>query len=161
VKDLFGTGVFLILFCGVMFFAPDFGGYFLEGPNFEPANPLKTPEHIAPVWYMTPFYAILRAIPDKLMGVMAMFAAVFIPFFLPWLDRSPVRSIRYRGVLYKSMLALLVISFITLGYLGMHQPTPYKVLLAQICSAIYFIFFLAMPIYTKLDKTKPLPERLT
>lgn len=161
VKDIFGVGVFLFFFLGVVFFAPDLMGYFLEPPNFEAANPLKTPEHIAPVWYMTPFYAILRAIPDKLMGVLAMFAAVLIIFFLPWLDRSPVRSIRYKGILYKGMLTLFVISFCALGYLGMVPPDPVRTVAAQIFSVIYFAFFLLMPIYTKLDKTKPVPERVT
>lgn len=161
VKDFFGLGVFLIIFAAVIFFAPDMGGYFLEAPNFEPANPMKTPEHIAPVWYMTPFYAILRAIPDKLMGVMAMFGAVLIIFFVPWLDRSPVKSIRYRGSLYKSMLAIFVISFISLGYLGLVPPSPVRMIAAQIFSVAYFAFFLLMPIYSKLDKTKRVPERVT
>ncbi|MGE3318132.1 MAG: cytochrome bc complex cytochrome b subunit [Candidatus Berkiella sp.] len=161
VKDLFGAGVFLIIFTAVVFFAPDFGGFFLEAPNFEPANPMKTPEHIAPVWYMTPFYAILRAIPDKLGGVIAMFSAVLIPCFLPWLDRGLVRSIRYRGVLYKIMLLMFVVSFVSLGYLGLKPPSPARMIAAQIFSVLYFAFFLLMPIYTKLDKTKPVPERVT
>ncbi|MCS5709208.1 cytochrome bc complex cytochrome b subunit [Candidatus Berkiella cookevillensis] len=161
VKDIFGVGVFLIIFLAVVFFWPDMGGYFLEGPNFEPANPLKTPEHIAPVWYMTPYYAILRAIPDKLLGVCAMFAAVLVFCFLPWLDRSPVKSIRYRGGLYKGMLALFVISFLSLGYLGLVPPTPLRTIAAQLFSIAYFAFFVLMPIYTKLDKTKPVPERVT
>lgn len=161
VKDLFGLGVFLLIFLSVVFFWPDFGGFFLEPPNFEPANPMKTPEHIAPVWYMTPYYAILRAIPDKLLGVCAMLAAVLIFFFLPWLDRSPVKSIRYRGMLYKSMLAMFAISFISLGYLGLVPPTPARTIAAQAFSVLYFAFFLLMPIYTKLDKTKPVPERVT
>lgn len=161
VKDLFGMGVFLIIFFSVVFFWPDVGGYFLEAPNFEPANPLKTPEHIAPVWYMTPYYAILRAIPDKLLGVIAMFASVLIFALLPWLDRSPVKSIRYRGVLYKSWLAIFVVSFLALGYLGLVPPDPIKTKLAQVFSFLYFAFFLLMPIYTKLDKTKPVPDRVT
>jgi ubiquinol-cytochrome c reductase cytochrome b subunit len=161
VKDLFGAGVFLIIFTAVVFFAPDFGGYFLEGPNFEPANPMKTPEHIAPVWYMTPFYAILRAIPDKLGGVIAMFSAVLIPCFLPWLDRGLVKSIRYRGGLYKLMLVMFVISFVALGYLGLKPPSPMRMIAAQVFSVMYFAFFLLMPIYTKLDRTKPVPERVT
>lgn len=161
VKDVFGAAVFMVLFAGVVFFAPDLGGFFLEPPNFEPANPMKTPEHIAPVWYMTPYYAILRAIPDKLTGVLAMFGAVLIIFFLPWLDRGAVKSIRYRGLLYKLMLTLFVISFISLGYLGLKPPSPSRMLAAQIFSAIYFAFFLLMPIYSKLDKTKPVPERVT
>lgn len=161
VKDIFGVGVFLIIFLSVVFFWPDLGGYFLEAPNFEPANPMKTPEHIAPVWYMTPYYAILRAIPDKLLGVIAMFAAVLVFFFLPWLDRSPVKSIRYRGIIYKSMLTLFVVSFLSLGYLGLVPPTPLRMIAAQVFSVLYFSFFLLMPIYTKLDKTKPVPERVT
>lgn len=161
VKDIFGVGVFLIFFVSVIFFIPDFYGYFLEPPNFQPANPLATPEHIAPVWYMTPFYAILRAVPDKLGGVIAMFAAVGILFFLPWLDRSPVKSMRYRGMFSKLMLAMFVVSFCALGYLGLKQPTPARTIAAQVFSILYFVFFLAMPIYTKLDKTKPVPDRLT
>ena len=161
VKDFFGVGVFLILFSAVLFFAPDLGGYFLEGPNFEPANPLKTPEHIAPVWYMTPFYAILRAIPNKLGGVCAMLGAVMILFFVPWLDRSPVKSIRYRGIIYKSALAIFVISFVVLGYLGLKPPSTGRMLAAQFFSITYFAFFLLMPIYSKMDKTKPVPERVT
>jgi ubiquinol-cytochrome c reductase cytochrome b subunit len=161
VKDFFGVGVFLILFCAVIFFAPDLGGFFLEGPNFEPANPMKTPEHIAPVWYMTPFYAILRAIPDKLSGVIAMLSAVLIIGFLPWLDRSPVKSIRYRGPIYKIVLTIFVISFISLGYLGLKPPSPSRMIAAQIFSVLYFAFFLLMPIYSKIDKTKPVPDRVT
>ncbi|MFI4938522.1 MAG: cytochrome bc complex cytochrome b subunit [Candidatus Berkiellales bacterium] len=161
VKDIFGAGVFLVIFAAVVFFAPDLGGFFLEGPNFEPANPLKTPEHIAPVWYMTPFYAILRAIPHKLSGVIAMFSAVLIIFFLPWLDRSPVKSIRYRSPIYKLILTIFVISFISLGYLGLKPPSPERMLAAQIFSTLYFAFFITMPIYSKWGKTKPVPERVT
>lgn len=161
VKDFFGVGVFLILFSAVIFFAPDLGGYFLERPNFQPANPLSTPEHIAPVWYMTPFYAILRAVPDKLGGVVSMLGAVLILGFLPWLDRSPVKSIRYRGPIYKTLLTLFVICFITLGYLGLNQPTDTTKIVAQVCTIYYFAFFLLMPIYSKMDKCKPVPERVT
>lgn len=161
VKDIFGVAVFLILFCFVVFFIPEFGGYFLEAPNFEAADPLKTPEHIAPVWYMTPYYAILRAIPEKLTGVIAMGLAVGIFFLLPWLDRSPVKSIRYKGKLSKIALALFVLSFITLGYLGMQQPTDSRTLLAQICTVVYFAFFILMPFYSKYDKVKDLPKRVT
>ncbi len=161
VKDLWGVAVFLIVFCTVVFFMPEMGGYFLEHPNFEPADPLKTPEHIAPVWYMTPFYAILRAVPDKFWGVVAMAAAIAILFVLPWLDRSPVRSIRYRGWMSKLALALFTISFVALGYLGMVPVTPLRTALAQICSVIYFLFFLLMPFYTSWERTKPLPDRVT
>lgn len=161
VKDLVGVGVFLIIFSAVVFFAPDMWGYFLEAPNFEPADPLKTPAHIAPVWYMTPYYAILRAIPNKLMGVIAMGASIAVFFFLPWLDRSPVKSIRYRGRLYKIALTLFITSFLVLGYLGTIPPSDRLTLLAQVCSVVYFAFFLTMPIYTSFDKTKPVPQRIS
>jgi len=161
VKDLMGVAFFLIIFCGVVFFIPDMYGYFLEAPNFTPADPLKTPPHIAPVWYMTPYYAILRAIPDKLLGVIAMGGSIGVLFLLPWLDGSPVKSIRYRGLFYKIPLALFVVSFLILGYLGSIPPTPVLVTLARICAAVYFSFFLLMPIYTRLDRTKPVPERVT
>ncbi|MDH3900027.1 MAG: cytochrome b N-terminal domain-containing protein [Gammaproteobacteria bacterium] len=165
VKDIVGVVVFLIFFSIVVFFAPEMGGYFLEHNNFIPADPLKTPEHIAPLWYFTPFYAILRAVPSvagsAFPGVLAMFLAILVMFFMPWLDRSPVKSIRYRGNLYKIALGLFVISFIVLGWLGMEQPSVIKTLVAQICTIIYFAFFFLMPVYTKLDKTKPVPDRVT
>jgi ubiquinol-cytochrome c reductase cytochrome b subunit len=161
VKDTFGLAVFLILFAIVIFFMPDFFGYFLEAPNFIQADPLKTPEHIAPVWYMTPYYAILRAIPNKLMGVIAMGMSIAFFFLLPWLDRSAVKSIRYKGWMSKIALSLFVISFLSLGYLGTKPPSPTKTMLAQIFAAIYFSFFILMPVYSKLDKTKPEPERVT
>ena len=161
VKDSMGAVAFLIIFFAVVFFAPEFGGWFLEHNNFVPADPLKTPDHIVPVWYFTPFYAILRAVPDKLIGVIMMGAAVMILFLLPWLDRSPVKSIRYRGNIYKTALTLFVISFITLGYLGTQNPTPTLTWLARIFTVVYFGFFLLMPIYTKMDQTKPVPERVT
>lgn len=161
VKDLMGLAAFLVIFCAVVFFIPDVGGFFIEPPNFEPADPLKTPTHIAPVWYMTPYYAILRAIPDKLSGVVAMGASIMIFFFLPWLDRSPVKSIRYRGIYYKSALTLFVLSFITLGYLGSQPPTTVLVLMARVCTAVYFLFFVLMPFYTTFDKVKPVPDRVS
>lgn len=161
VKDLFGVAVFLFVFSLILFFYPDGGGYFLEAPNFTPASPLVTPEHIAPVWYMTPFYAMLRAIPDKLGGVVVMAAAIAILFVLPWLDRSPVKSIRYRGAFFKTALCLFVVSFIFLGYLGLVPPSPLRMIEAQVCTVIYFGFFIFMPIYTKLDRCKPVPERVT
>jgi ubiquinol-cytochrome c reductase cytochrome b subunit len=161
VKDIVGTVVFLMFFSIIVFFLPELGGYFLEANNFVPADPFKTPVHIAPLWYFTPFYAILRAVPDKLTGVLLMGAAIMIMFFLPWLDRSPVKSIRYRGGIYKTALGLFVISFFALCWLGMQAPTPLLTTLARVFSAIYFGFFLLMPIYTKLDKTKPVPERVT
>ncbi len=165
VKDVVGVVGFLFLFALVLFFAPEMGGFFLEYPNFEPANPMKTPEHIAPVWYFTPFYAILRAVPSiagsAFPGVVAMGASIVLFFFLPWLDRSPVKSIRYKGVIFKSWIAIFVVCFIVLGYLGVQPSTPGKTLLAQICTILYFAFFLLMPIYSKMDKTKPVPERVT
>jgi ubiquinol-cytochrome c reductase cytochrome b subunit len=161
VKDIVGVIGFLILFCIVMFFAPEMYGYFLEKDNFVPANPFKTPEHIAPLWYFTPFYAILRAVPDKLGGVAAMGAAIVIMFFLPWLDKSSVASIRYRGIIYKAALAIFVISFFVLGWLGMQPATGILTALARVFSVLYFAFFLLMPFYTKMDKTKPVPERVT
>ena len=161
VKDLMGASAFLIVFFAVVFFAPEFGGWFLEHNNFVPADPLKTPEHIVPVWYFTPFYAILRAVPDKLVGVIMMGAAVSILFLLPWLDRSPVKSIRYRGGIYKTALTLFVISFIALGYLGTQNPTTTLTWLARFFTVVYFGFFILMPFYTKMDQTKPVPERVT
>jgi len=161
VKDIVGVIVFLMVFFAIVFFLPKMGGYFLETNNFIPANPMKTPPHISPLWYFTPFYAILRAVPDKFGGVLTMGASIVVMFFLPWLDRAKVKSIRYRGWLYKTILALFVISFFGLGYLGMQEPTPIHTLLARIFGLIYFGFFLLMPIYTKLDKTKPEPERVT
>ena len=159
-KDLVAIIIFLMIFSGVVFFAPEMGGYFLEHANFEPANVTATPEHIAPVWYFTPFYAILRAVPDKLWGAILMAAAVLLPVFLPWLDRARVRSIRYRGWIYKSALTVFVISFLTLGWLGTMPAEPPYVLMAQIFSALYFAFFLLMPYYTAVDKTKPVPDRV-
>ncbi len=165
VKDIFGTVVFMAVFMGIVFFLPEMGGYFLEQPNYEPANPLKTPDHIAPVWYFTPYYAILRAIPSafgtQVWGVLAMFASIAVFFFLPWLDRSPVKSIRYKGWMFKSWLAIFVVSFVVLGYLGTQPSGGSKTLLAQIFTALYFAFFLLMPIYSKMDKTKPVPERIS
>jgi len=158
VKDIVGVVVFLIFFSIVIFFVPEGGGYFLEKPNFEPANPLKTPEHIAPVWYFTPYYAMLRAITidigpftAKFLGVIVMGAAVVILFFLPWLDRSPVKSIRYRGAIYKTMLGLFVVAFVVLGWLGTQAPTDIKTTMAQIGTAVYFAFFLGMPFYTRME----------
>ena len=161
VKDSVGVIIFFMFFAAVVFFAPEFGGWFLEANNFIPANPLVTPEHIVPLWYFTPFYAILRAVPDKLIGVLLMGAATNILFLLPWLDRSPVKSIRYRGPIFKTALSLFVISFIALGYLGTQTPTPQMTWMARGFSAIYFGFFLLMPFYSKMDKTKPVPDRVT
>ncbi|HHF7345623.1 TPA: cytochrome bc complex cytochrome b subunit [Legionella feeleii] len=160
VKDLVGVIVFLIGFFAVVFFIPEMGGYFLEYANFAPANPMVTPEHIAPVWYMTPFYAILRAIPHKLTGVIAMGAAILILLFIPWLDRSPVRAMRYKGNYSKYALIAFVISFCILGYLGTVQVTPLKQYLARICTVIYFAYFLLMPFYSRYEQHKTVPERI-
>jgi ubiquinol-cytochrome c reductase cytochrome b subunit len=159
-KDLVAVIVFLMVFCAVVFFAPDMGGYFLEHANFEPANTKATPEHIAPVWYFTPYYAILRAVPNKLWGAVLMAAAVILPLFLPWLDRSRVKSIRYRGWIYRIALGLFAVSFLTLGWLGLQPATGIYVTLARVFAIIYFAFFLLMPYYTTIDKTRPVPERV-
>ena len=180
VKDIVAAVVFLTIFCFIMFFVPEMGGYFLEANNFNPADPLKTPPHIAPVWYFTPFYSILRAVPpvfhSQFPGVLAMGTAVLILFFLPWLDRSPVRSIRYRGGLYKSWLAAFVIVFLILGYLGTEPTTIWgefgfdaffldtkdrATWGARLCTIVYFLYFFLMPWYTARDKMKPVPERVT
>ncbi len=165
VKDILGVVVFLMVFSAIVFFAPEMGGYFLEANNFIPADPLKTPEHIAPVWYFTPYYAILRAVPPVLgsqfPGVALMGVAVLIFFALPWLDKSPVKSIRYRGPKFKIALTLFVIAFIGLGILGILPATPLYTWIARILSVVYFAFFLLMPWYTKNDSVKPVPERVT
>ena len=148
VKDLVGVVVFLIAFFAVVFFAPEMGGFFLEHANFVPADALKTPEHIAPVWYFTPFYAILRAVPDKLAGVIAMGLATMLFFFLPWLDRSQVKSIRYRGKKYKIALIAFTISFLVLGWLGIQPPNPVYAWMARFFAIIYFLFFILVPSYT-------------
>jgi ubiquinol-cytochrome c reductase cytochrome b subunit len=161
VKDLVGLIVFIALFSCVLFFAPEMGGYFLEHANFEPADPLRTPENIAPVWYFTPFYAILRAVPNKFFGVILMGVAVLAFFFLPWLDRSKVKSIRYRGWIYKAFLAAFAVSFVALGFLGLQHVTPAYTLASRIFTIIYFAFFFLMPWYTRIDQTTPVPERVT
>jgi len=165
VKDAMGAVAFLWIFCAVVFYAPGLNGYFLEHANFIEANPLKTPEHIAPLWYLTPFYSILRAIPpmfgSQFPGVLAMGASLLILFFLPWLDRSPVKSIRYRSPIYKWVLGVFVVSFIMLGWLGMEPVTPLNVFLARVFTALYFAFFILMPWYTSIGKTKEVLERLT
>jgi ubiquinol-cytochrome c reductase cytochrome b subunit len=177
VKDLVGATVFLIVFSSIVFFAPEMGGYFLEANNFVPANPLVTPAHIAPVWYFTPYYSVLRAVPpifnSQFPGVAAMGLSVMIFALLPWLDKSPVKSIRYRGSLYKKWLTAFVLSFLVLGYLGTEPSNLWgqfgswlggaerATVVARIATAIYFSFFILMPWYTKKDKTLPVPERVT
>jgi len=168
VKDIVGVVVFLMVFSAIVFFAPELGGWFLEKDNFTPADPLTTPPHIVPLWYFTPYYSILRAVTwawlpggAKLWGVIAMGGSLVILFFLPWLDRSPVKSIRYRGGIFKTALAIFIAAFFLLGWLGTQPAEGINTLLAQISMFIYFGFFLLMPIYTRLDSTKPVPERLT
>jgi len=165
VKDTMGAVAFLWIFCAVVFYAPGLNGYFLEHANFIEANPLQTPEHIAPLWYLTPFYSVLRAVPpmfgSQFPGVLAMGASLLILFFLPWLDRSPVKSIRYRSPIYKWVLGVFVISFVMLGWLGMQPVTPLNVFLARFFTVLYFAFFILMPWYTSVGKTKEVPERLT
>jgi ubiquinol-cytochrome c reductase cytochrome b subunit len=160
-KDLVGVGVFLIAFAVVVFFVPTFGGLFLEPPNFEPANPLSTPEHIAPTWYFTPFYAILRAVPDQQWGALLMALSLVVFIVLPWLDRSPVRSTRYRPLRWKIWLTIFAISFVALGYLGLKPAEGLYVLLARIFTVLYFAFFFLMPFYTRGESTARVPDRVT
>ncbi|MBB5015168.1 cytochrome b [Rehaibacterium terrae] len=160
VKDIFGAGFFLTIMAFIIFFEPTFGGLFLEHDNFVEANPLVTPDHIKPVWYFTPFYAMLRAVPDKLFGVIIMGAAVMILFLLPWLDRSPVRSIRYRGWVSKLLIAIFIVAFVSLGWLGMQPGSELQTLMARLFTLYYFAFFAFMPIWSRIDATKPVPERV-
>ena len=168
VKDLFALSVFLFIFLAIVFFAPEMGGYFIEIPNFEKANPLKTPEHIAPVWYYTPFYAMLRAatfplfgMSAKFWGLVVMVSAIAIPLALPWLDKSPVKSIRYKGILSRWALRLFVVSFFILGWLGVMPATKTYTIMAQFFTLIYFAYFVLMPWYTTIEATRPEPERVT
>ncbi|CRI64373.1 Ubiquinol-cytochrome c reductase, cytochrome b subunit [Thiocapsa sp. KS1] len=165
VKDTVGVVVFLAIFSAIVFYAPTMGGLFIEAPNFQPANPFQTPAHIAPVWYFTPFYAMLRAVPpmwgSQFPGVVVMFAAILILFALPWLDRSKVKSMRYKGPITKVMTGIFAVSFVVLAWLGLQPADPFLTLLAQIFTSLYFAYFLLMPIYSSIDKTKPVPERVT
>ena len=159
-KDLVAIVVFMAAFFAVVFFAPEMNGYFLEHANFDPADRLVTPQHIAPDWNFTPFYAILRAVPSKLFGVILMGDAVVLPAFLPWLDKSPVKSVRYKGMITRIALGAFVISFLALGYLGIQPATDLYTALARFFTVIYFAFFLLMPVWSKMDDTKPVPERV-
>lgn len=168
VHDIVALVIFLFVFCTVVFYFPEMGGYFLEKPNFEPANPLKTPPHIAPVWYFTPFYAMLRAITypffgvdAKFWGVVVMGGAIAILFVLPWLDRSPVKSMRYKGWMSKLWLAIFAVSFVILGVCGALPADAQPSWLAPLCTALYFAYFVLMPFYTRMESTKPVPERVT
>ena len=161
VKDIFGVAVFLTLFAIVVFYIPTFSDLFLEKANFEPANPLSTPDPISPSWYFTPYYAILRSVPSKSIGALLMLIAVSAFFFLPWLDRSPVKSIRYRGWVFKTFFALFTLSFLGLMYLGLKPAQGIYVTLSRVCAVPYFAFFLLMPLYSRIDPVKPVPERVT
>jgi len=165
VKDTVGVIVFFIVFFLIVFYAPTMGGLFLEPPNFTRADPLATPEHIAPVWYFTPFYSILRSVPSiggsAFPGVVAMGLAVVLPFLMPWLDNGPVKSTRYRSVWHKVLLGVFVVAFIVLGYLGTQPPTPLFSLVAQVATVVYFLFFVALYFLSRFEKTKPVPERVT
>ena len=159
-KDLVAVLVFLWLFLLIVFFFPDFNGYFLESSNFEPAKRLFTPMQIKPMWYMSPFYAMLRAIPHKLGGIFVLLSSFSMFIFLPWLDCSPVKSMRYKGKYSRFALASFVISFICLSYLGLQQVTVFKQILAIMCTVMYFAYFLLMPLYTKLDQHLVAPLRI-
>ena len=161
VKDIVGVVAFLAVFLGIVFFLPDAGGWFLERPNFEEANSLKTPEHITPVWYFGPYYAMLRAVPDKLLGVLVMFAAVLILFALPWLDRHPVKSIRYKGLLSKVLLMVFAGNFLMMAWLGLQAPSDGKTLAAQLGTIYYFVFFASLTFAHRLESHKTVPERVT
>ena len=166
VKDMVYIGFFLMLAAFIIFFAPSFGGWFLEHDNFTEANPLVTPAHIKPVWYFTPYYAMLRVVPSffgiKLWGVLVMFGAIVVLFMVPWLDKSPVRSYRYRGLLSWGMLGMFVVSFVWLGKIGAGPGTdPVEGNIGRVLTFLYFAFFITMPVWTKFDKTKPVPERVT
>jgi ubiquinol-cytochrome c reductase cytochrome b subunit len=161
VKDVVGVGLFLVLFCIVAFFVPTFNGLFLEHANFEPANPLSTPAEIAPSWYFTPYYAILRAVPDQKYGALLMLLSILVWFFLPWLDRSPVKSIRYRGWLCRAALAIFTVCFCVLMYCGLKPAEEPFVTIARVAMVGYFAFFVLMPFYTKADKPRPVPTRVS
>ena len=161
VKDIFGVSVFLIIFAFVIFFWPEAGGLFLEHDNFVPANPLVTPEHIKPVWYFTPYYAILKAVPDKLIGVVLMGLSVAVLFLLPWLDRSPAKSIRYKGAWYKILVFTFAVAFVRLGMLGMAEGTPVQTWEMRVWTFVYFSFFILLFFLSKGGKTKAVPKRLT
>ncbi len=161
VKDIVGVVVFLFFFSVIMFYFPDGGGYMLEHANFIASDALKTPEHIAPVWYFTPFYAILRAVPDKLMGVGAMFGAIAVLFVLPWIDRCKVKSIRYRSGIYKANLIMFCVSFVVLGWLAMQPVNETITFLSRLFSFLYFAFFVILFVTSKNERTKPVPDRVT
>jgi len=165
VKDLFGTAVFLTIAAFIIFFEPTAGGWFLEHDNFTPANPLLTPPDIKPVWYFTPYYAMLRSVPSflgtQVWGVLVMGAATLILFLVPWLDRSPVKSIRYRPLLAKLLVGGFVIDFLVLMYLGTQSPTNTTTMVARVLTFLYFGFFITMPVWSRMGTFKPVPDRVT
>jgi len=156
VKDIFGLGVYLIPFTFMVFYAPEYLGHV---DNYVPANPMVTPAHIVPEWYFLPFYAILRAIPIKALGVLAMFSSICVLFVLPWLDTHPVRSGRFRPV-YKQLFWLFLINFVALAWCGKNPPEGIYVIVARICTAYYFLFFALMPLLSRYEKAKPLPTTI-
>ena len=159
-KDCLAALVFMLFFFAIVFFFPDMQGFFLEPENFTPANSLITPAHITPLWYLSPFYAMLRAIPHKALGVFVLFSSLFILFFMPWLDKSPVRAMRYKGLASKCALASWVCCFLILGYLGLVEITNIKLYMARVCTVIYFAFFLLMPFYTRRELHHQVPDRI-
>jgi len=160
VKDIVGVGLFLVIMAIIVFYTPSLGGLFLESANFEPASRVSTPPDITPVWYFTPFYAILRAIPDQRLGALTMLLAIVAFFFLPWLDRSPVKSMRYKGWMSRTALAVFVISFVGLGWLGMRPPEGIYAVIGRVFVVLYFLFWILMPFYTRMERVKPVPERV-
>lgn len=160
IKELHALLIFLIIFSIIVFFFPEMHGYFLEANNFIPADPLLTPNHTQPLWYLAPFYGVLCVVPNKSLGILIMGGFLFILFLLPWLDRSPVRSMRYRGYYSRFALAIFILSFGLLSYMSTTLFTPNKILFVQILLLIYFLFFLLMPLYTKYEKNKPLPKSI-
>ncbi|MGH8400408.1 MAG: cytochrome b, partial [Gammaproteobacteria bacterium] len=148
-KDICGVIVFAAIFAAIIFFAPAMHGLFLEPANFEPANALKTPDDIHPLWYFGPFYAILRSIPNKLTGVIAMGLAIFLLFLLPWIDRHPIKSLRYRGMLYRRLVIVFALTFGVLGFIGMQLATPFWAQIGQRCAELYFLFYVVSWVYSK------------
>ncbi len=160
IKELHALLIFLFIFSIVVFFIPEMHGYFLEENNFVPADPLLTPSHIEPLWYLAPFYGVLCVIPNKSLGILIMLGILCILFVLPWLDRSPVRSMRYRGYYSQLALATFILNFSLLSYISTTLLTPDKIFIVQILLINYFLFFLLMPFYTKYEKNKPLPKSI-
>lgn len=159
VKDAFGVGIFLTIYAYFVFFNPTGWGLFIEPDNFSPANAFQTPSHIAPVWYLTPWYSILRAFPDKLIGIMAMGLSLGLLFLIPWLDRGTVRSARYRPM-YRQLVVLFFVAVLVLGYCGHSAPNEVLKLIGRIATAVYFAFFILLPFVSKYEKTLPIPKEI-